>query len=59
MQNMSVVRIANLPSQVTEDDLVELVSLVDKPVSINFWYSADHTVVCEVCASFDNCSLLS
>lgn len=48
MQNMTVVRIANLPSQVTEDDLMELVSLVDTPVNINFWYSNDHTVVCEV-----------
>ena len=45
---MTVVRISNLPAQVTEDDMVELVSMVDRPKDIRFWFVDDNHLVCEV-----------
>lgn len=49
---MTVVRISNLPAQVTYEDLHELVSLVDEPQSLKMEYAADGTRTCEVCCLY-------
>jgi hypothetical protein len=55
--NMTVVRIANLPAQVSYEDMHELVSLVEEPQSLNLAYAADGTRTCEVSCLFrlDDC----
>ena len=46
--NMTVVRISNLPGQVTANDMSELISLVDEPLNLKLTFADDGTRVCEV-----------
>lgn len=54
---MTVVRISNLPGQVTEGDMSELISLVEVPLGLKMVWANDGNLVCEVRPSHAGCNL--